>query len=103
MIAAFEDARRSAGFAAAVVVDDKGVQDHACAMAKRGKLDTQGALSLPDVTAALVYTESDLSLLPSSVTKLAFEPEVTKIGVGACFGKSDAYVAGVYWVVIVSY
>ena len=103
VIAAFENARRAAHLGSAAVVSEARAQAVACDMAKTGRLDTQSALAIPGVRSAVVYTTSDLSELPRSGKSLAADRTVSKIAAGVCFGTSEKYVSGVYWVAIVSY
>jgi len=73
----------------------------ACAMARQGRLDSRAPLILPDVQAAVVYTESDPAKLAPSAVKMAHDTGVTRVAVGACFAESERYPAGVWWVAMV--
>ncbi len=103
IIAAWEHERRDAIGRPAKLVRLPQLRRMACAMAKRGRLDTQGPLSLPDVTSAVAYTEGDPAKLAPNVIKLARDPKVTGFGVGACFADGNTYPAGVWWVAMVFY
>ncbi len=103
VIATFQQARRKANMQPVAVSDEPRLQTLACRMAKQGALDTQTPLTWPTVRTATAYTESDLSKLPSSAMKMATDPNVQRISVGACFGKSAKYESGMNWVVIVAY
>jgi len=103
VIAAFQRARRQARLQPVVVSDEPRLQTLACRMAKKGALDTGTPLGWSTIRSATAYTESNLSQLPSTAMKLATDPSVQRIAVGACFGKSAKYEAGMYWVSIGAY
>ena len=73
----------------------------ACAMAQQGRLDSRTPLGLPEVDAAVAYTESEPSQLPPNAVKMAHDLSVKRFAVGACFADSAQYPTGVWWVVIV--
>jgi hypothetical protein len=101
IIAAFERERRKAVGLTAQAARLPQLQRMACDMAKQGQLDSQAPLNLRDVSSAVVYTESDPAKLPSSALKMARDPSVRRLAVGACFGGSDKYPAGTWWVVMI--
>jgi uncharacterized protein YkwD len=103
VIAAFQRARRKAGAPNVTVVDEPRVQTLACRLSKQGTLDTKAALGTTGARTATVYTEGDLSHLPTTAQKIAADPSIQRVGVGVCFGKSDKYEAGMNWVVLVGY
>ena len=103
IIAAWQRERRRANNMPAAVARVPQLRRMACAMGKRGQLDTRSPLGLPDVQSAAAYTESDPAKLPSSAVKKAHDRSVRRIGVGACFADGPRYPAGVWWVSMVFY
>jgi len=84
------------------VVDSR-LRSMACGMAKADQLDTQQALTLPNVSAAVTFTATEPDHLPSSAVRVRNRPTTTSYAVGACFAASPHYLNGVYWVVMVFY
>ncbi len=103
IIAAWERERRQSGAGSARVVRMPELRRMACSMAKRGRLDTKGPLSLPNVSSAVAYTEGDPAKLAPNAIKLARDRNVTRFGVGACFGDDSQFPAGAWWVAMVFY
>ena len=103
IIAAWRQERRQANNRSTAAASVPQLRQMACAMGKRGQLDTRSPLKLPDVHSAVAYTESDPDILPSSAVKKAHDPFVRRIGVGACFAHGPKYPAGVWWVIMVFY
>ncbi|MBZ5509917.1 MAG: CAP domain-containing protein [Acidobacteriia bacterium] len=101
IIAAFEQERRRAHIPLAQVVRMPQLPRMACAMAQQGRLDSRTPLGLPEVDAAVAYTESEPSQLPPNAVKMAHDLSVKRFAVGACFADSAQYPTGVWWVVIV--
>jgi len=100
VVAAFQDARRNAKLTPVLLIDDPRLQTLACRMAKQGELDTKTPLGWGTFHAATSYTTADLSKLPATALKLAANPALQRIAVGACFGKSSRYEAGMNWVAL---
>jgi hypothetical protein len=103
IIAAFERERRHADDRPAPVVRQPELRRMACAMAKQGQLDTRTLLGLPDVQAAVVFTESDPTKLPSDAVKMAHDRDVKRFAIGACFADGEKYPSGAWWVVMCFY
>lgn len=103
VFAAFQQARRDAGGPAVKFINEPHLQTIACNMANSGQLAVRDVLSLPGVVTATAYSDSDLASLPSTAHKLAANPGVHRIAVGACFGSSAKYPSGMYWVAIAGY
>lgn len=103
VFAAFQDARRKAKLPPVSLGDEPRLQTLTCRMAKEGELDTKTPLTWPTVHATTAYTTSDLSQLPSTALKLAGNPNLQRIAVAVCFGKSSKYEAGMDWVSIAAY
>jgi Cysteine-rich secretory protein family len=101
IVAAYERERRRASQPAARLVRLPQLRGMACAMARHDRLDSRAPLELPDVQAAVVYTESDPARLPANAVKMAHDPSVKRFAVGACFAASPQYPAGIWWVAVV--
>ena len=100
IIALWERERQRATGLRVEVVSLPQLRRMACAMAKQGRLDTRAPLNLPDVQAAVVYTESDPAKLSSNAVKMAHDPGVKRLGVGACFADGENS-SGTWWIVLV--
>ena len=98
IVAAYARERRSAGEPAVQFVRLAQLRRMACAMAQRGRLDSRAPLGLPDVDAAVVYTESEPGTLPPNAVKMAHDPSVKRLAVGACFADGPQFPSGVWWV-----
>jgi uncharacterized protein YkwD len=103
IIAAWQGERRRSRNRPAAVGRVPQLRPMACAMGNREELNTRSLLRLPDVQAAVAYTESDPAKLPSNAVKKAHDPNVRRIAVGACFADGPKYSAGVWWVCMVFY
>jgi hypothetical protein len=82
---AFNSLRTKDGHAPLQVIGGEGVQDLACSMALKGKLDPKRALKLPNVLEAVVFNNSRPEDLPESARKAAERDRYSKFAVGACF------------------
>ena len=100
IIAAWQRERRRANNPPTAVTRVPQLRRMACAMGKRGELDTRSPLGLPEVRSAAAYTQSDPATLPSNAVKKAHDPSVRRIGVGACFADGPRFPAGVWWVLM---
>ncbi len=101
ILAAWLRERKHAHLPPAQVVRLPQLRRMACSMGKSGRLDSRAPLALPDVEAAVVYNEFEPSRLPNNGVKMAHDPNVKRIGVGACFAGNEQYPAGTWWVVMV--
>jgi hypothetical protein len=101
ILAGWQRERQRANRPAAQVVRMPQLRRMACAMAQQGRLDTSAPLNLPDVQAAVVYTEPDPAKLSANATKMAHDTTITRVAVGACFAGSEEYPAGTWWVAMV--
>jgi hypothetical protein len=101
ILAGWQRERQRANSPAAQVVRIPQLRHMACAMAQQGQLDTRAPLNLPDVQAAVVYTESDPAKLSSNAVKMAHDTNITRVAVGACFADSGQSPAGTWWVAMV--
>ena len=101
LLAAWLRERKRAHLPPAEVVRMPQLRRMACAMARNGHLDSREPLTLPNVEAAVVYTELEPLRLPNNGVKMAHDSTVKRIGVGACFVGNEQYPAGAWWVVMV--
>jgi cysteine-rich secretory family protein len=101
LLAAWQRERERAKLAPAQVVRIPQLRRMACAMAEQGKLDSRAPLKIPNVEAAVVFTDSEPARLPASGVKMAHDASVNQLGVGACFGGNEQYPAGTWWVAMV--
>jgi Cysteine-rich secretory protein family len=103
MVAAWQHERERAHQRPAPVLRMPQLRRMACAMARRGRLDTRSPLGLPNVQSAAAYTTADPAQLPSSVVQKARDGSVSRMSVGACFADGPKYPPGVWWVEMVFY
>ncbi len=101
IIAAWERERKRENLPPAQVVRMSQLRRMACAMAQQGRLDTRAPLKLPDVQGAVVYAQPDPAKPAANAVKMAHDPTVTRVAVGACFADSEQDPAGTWWVVMV--
>ncbi len=101
--AAFQRERSKAHLPPATLLRVPQVRDMACAMARRGKLDTSTPLGLSEVRSDVAYTQTEPEKLPASAIKMAHEPTFSRFAVGACFARDETYPAGTFWVVMTFY
>ncbi len=98
----FDQARREAGRKPARRERIPGMEEAACSMAQKGKLDTSQARALFGGRAgAAAFSGADLSDLPSDWRKVVAMPELTRYAVGVCFRESAQFPSGGYWAVLV--
>lgn len=103
VFAAFQEARRVSKLQPVSLAEEPRLQTLACRMAKAGELDTKTPLSWSTIHSSTAYTTADLSQLPGTALKMASNPNLQRISVGVCFGKSSKYEAGMNWVSIAAY
>ncbi len=90
-------ARREAGLPALHWTDSDATQESACAMARADSLKA----STPRGAYILRYTTALPEALPDAVSKAIEERTVHTFSVGTCYGRSNTYPNGVYWVTLV--
>ena len=103
IVAAFKRLRAAKGMPPAQPVTVPQLRDIACRMARTGSLDTKAPLDLPRVRADICFNSSDPSQLPPNASKLAGDPSLKSFAVAACFGATENYPAGTFWVAMVFY
>jgi uncharacterized protein YkwD len=72
----------------------------ACSMAQADNLGTSPVQKLAEHSTALTYTSLHPETLPSGGAQAIASPKLRSFSVGACYGRSDTYPMGVYWVVL---
>jgi hypothetical protein len=100
----FEELRKKLSRMPMERINNAGVRDLACEMAKSGKLSAAAAARLPDVRQSVVYNNSRAEVLPKSAQSLARTSTLSKYAVGACFTADQPNnPGGTFYVVIVFY
>ncbi len=91
--------RRRAGRAALQRNDLAVVDDAACAMRQADKLQTADAQQLAQST-VLSFTSLHPDELPGGADHAIASPNLHSFSIGACYGRTETYPTGVYWVVL---
>lgn len=74
--------------------------DAACSMAHADKLGTSPVQKLAEHYTVLTYTSLYPELLPDEATNAITSPNLRSYSIGLCFGRSDTYPTGAYWLVV---
>jgi len=74
--------------------------DAACSMAQADKLGTFPVRKLAGRFTVLTYTSLRPETLPSGAAHAIASHNLHSFSVGACYGRTDTYPMGVYWVVL---
>lgn len=72
----------------------------ACSMAQADKLGTLPVHSLAQHFTVLTYTSLHPETLPSEAAHALASHNLRSFSVGACYGRTDTYPTGVYWVLL---
>jgi uncharacterized protein YkwD len=72
----------------------------ACSMAQADKLGTAPVQRLAERFTVLTYTSLHPETLPTSAAHALTSPNLHNFSIGACYGRTDTYPTGVYWVVL---
>ncbi len=80
--------------------DVASLDEAACSMAQADKLATLPVRSLASHGTVLTYTSLHPETLPSQATHAVFSRNLRSFSVGTCYGRSETYPTGVYWVVL---
>ena len=72
----------------------------ACSMAKADKLGTAPVRDLARKYNVLTFTSLHPQALPTTAPQLVNGPNLRSFSVGACYGRTETYPTGVYWVVL---
>ena len=74
--------------------------DAACSMAQADKLGTAPMRKLAERFTVLTYTSLRPETLPSGAAHAIASRTLHNFSIGACYGRTDTYPTGVYWVVL---
>jgi len=74
--------------------------DAACSMAQADKLGTAPVRKLAAGFTVLTYTSLRPELLPAGAAHAIGSHNLKSVSIGACYGRTDTYPTGVYWVVL---
>lgn len=81
-------------------IDFLSANDAACSMAQADKLGTPAIRTLSQRYTVLTYTSLHPETLPGAATHVLSSRNLHQFSVGTCYGRSDTYPTGVYWVVL---
>ena len=98
--AALSQARHEAGQADLQRRDLLTADQAACSMAKADKLGTSPIRQLARRSTVLTYTSLHPETLPAEAAPAVGSRTLHSFTVGACYGRTDTYPTGVYWVVL---
>jgi len=74
--------------------------DAACSMAHADKLGTSPVNQLAERSTVLTYTSLHPETLPTRAVHAINSRTLHTFSVGACYGRTDTYPTGVYWIVL---
>ena len=74
--------------------------DAACSMAHADKLGTSPIQQLAQRYTVLTYTSLHPETLPANASSVLTSHNLRSFSVGACYGRTDTYPTGVYWIVL---
>jgi uncharacterized protein YkwD len=77
-----------------------GADDAACSMAQADKLGTAPVLKLAESFNVLTYTSLHPETLPGGAARVVTGRNLRSYSVGACYGRTETYPTGTYWVVL---
>jgi uncharacterized protein YkwD len=72
----------------------------ACSMAQADKLGTSPIRHLAERSTVLTYTSLHPETLPAGAAHAVGSRGLRSFSIGACYGRTDTYPTGVYWVVL---
>lgn len=72
----------------------------ACSMAQADKLGTASVQQLAQRYTVLTFTSLHPEQLPAGAEHAVSSPNLRSYSIGACYGRTDSYPTGVYWVVL---
>jgi hypothetical protein len=101
---AFADAvdalRRRHGLPSVPVDSTRALDDAACAMARRDRLDASLAPLQPGQRHVVVFTTFEPTELSGSARRAAIDPAARRFTFGACHRESRRYPSGVFWMAL---
>lgn len=74
--------------------------DAACSMAQADKLGTSAISSLAERFTVLTFTSLNPDALPGGAESAITGPNLRSFSVGGCYGRTETYPTGAYWVVL---
>jgi len=74
--------------------------DAACSMAHADKLGTSPVRKLSERFTVLTYTSLHPETLPNGAMHALSSPNLRSFSIGACYGRTETYSTGVYWLVL---
>ena len=77
-----------------------GADDAACSMAQADRLGTAPVLKLAESFNVLTYTSLHPETLPGGAARVVTGRNLRSYSVGACYGRTETYPTGTYWVVL---
>ena len=77
-----------------------GADDAACSMAQADQLGTAPVLKLAESFNVLTYTSLHPETLPAGAARAVTGRNLRSYSVGACYGRTETYPTGTYWVVL---
>ena len=72
----------------------------ACSMAREDKLGTSSIQQLSQRFTVLTFTSLNPDSLPAGAERSITGPNLRSFSVGGCYGRTETYPAGAYWVVL---
>jgi len=72
----------------------------ACSMAQADKLGTSPVRNLAERSTVFTYTSLHPETLPTGTLHAIASRNLRSFSIGACYGRTDTYPTGVYWVVL---
>ena len=98
--AAVNEARRQARQPNLHRRDWLAADDAACSMAQADKLGTSSTLKLAESFNVLSYTSLHPQTMPARAVRVVAGRSLRSYSIGACYGRTETYPTGVYWVVL---
>jgi uncharacterized protein YkwD len=77
-----------------------GADDAACSMAQADKLGTSSTLKVAQSFNVLSYTSLHPQTLPARAVRIVASRSLRNYSIGTCYGRTESYPTGVYWVVL---
>jgi len=74
--------------------------DAACSMARADKLATSAVQHLAQRLTVLTFTSLNPDALPGGAERAINGPNLSSFSVGGCYGRTETYPTGAYWVVL---
>lgn len=98
--AAVKQTRRQAGHPELRQRNWLGADDVACSMAQADKLSTPSALQSAEIFNVLSFTSLHPDILPAKARRVVDGRALRTFSIGACYGRTETYPTGTYWLVL---